>query len=315
MRSHTTPRPRDVKVTQGGPNHAALTARPDRRPIQRCVIEWFAVNARLLPWRDASVTPWGVLVSEIMSQQTPVARVEAPWREWMRRWPSPADLAEASSAEVLRAWGRLGYPRRALRLAETARILAAEHDNRVPNDEVTLLGLPGVGSYTAAAVVAFAYRRRSLVLDTNIRRVLARIDGGQESVPRSETAFERARAAAWLPDDDADCAAWSEAVMELGALVCTAKTPRCETCPVREACAWMASGRPAWEGTPRTGQAWEGTDRQCRGRIMAALRANDRPVPLVDIAWPDSEQVARCAASLVEDGLAHRVGDGLRLGG
>lgn len=279
------------------------------------MIEWFAVNARPLPWRDASVTPWGVLVSEIMSQQTPVARVEGPWREWIRRWPSPADLAEASSAEVLRAWGRLGYPRRALRLAEAARIVAEEHGNRVPDDEEALLALPGVGRYTAAAVLAFAYRRRSLVLDTNIRRVLARLDGGQEVAPRTETASERARATAWLPDDDAGCAAWSAAVMELGALVCTAKSPRCEACPVREVCAWVAGGRPAWEGTARVGQAWEGTDRQCRGRIMAALRANDRPVALVDIAWPDSEQVARCAASLVEDGLAHRVDDGLRLGG
>lgn len=284
-------------------------------PVRRRVIEWFAVNARPLPWRDASVTPWGVLVSEIMSQQTPVARVEAPWREWMRRWPSPADLAGASSAEVLRAWGRLGYPRRALRLAEAARIVAEEYGNRVPDDEEALLALPGVGRYTAAAVMAFAYERRSLVLDTNIRRVLARLDGGQEAAPKSETSPERTRAAAWLPDDDANCAAWSAAVMELGALVCTAKSPRCEACPVREACAWVASGCPAWEGAARTGQAWKGTDRQCRGRIMAALRANDRPVPLVDIAWPDPDQAARCAASLIEDGLAHRVGDGLRLGG
>lgn len=286
----------------------------DRLGVRHAIVAWFADNARPLPWREPGTTPWGILVSEIMSQQTPVARVAAPWRSWLTRWPTPADLAEAGSAEVLRAWGRLGYPRRALRLFQAARVLAEEHGNSVPDDEEALLALPGVGRYTAAAVMAFAFERRSLVLDTNVRRVLARLDGGVEFAPRSETPGERARAREWLPEGDRECAQWSVAVMELGALVCTARSPDCQECPVASQCAWVAAGRPAWDGLPRTGQSWAGTDRQCRGRIMAALRAKDRLPSICDIAWPDQDQLARCADSLVADGLAHRDGDGLRLG-
>ncbi|MDO4783753.1 MAG: A/G-specific adenine glycosylase [Propionibacteriaceae bacterium] len=286
----------------------------DREWVRHAVVVWFAAHERPLPWRRPGTTPWGILVSEIMSQQTPVARVEEPWRQWLARWPTPAGLAAADSAEVLRAWGRLGYPRRALRLAETARILAEEHGNRVPDDEEALLALPGIGRYTAAAVMAFAFGRRSLVLDTNIRRVLARLDGGSEFAPAAETAGERARASAWLPQDDRECAQWSVAVMELGALVCLARSPRCGDCPVASQCAWLAAGRPAWEGPARVAQAWAGTDRQCRGRIMAVLRASDRLVRACDISWPDRDQVSRCADALVADGLAHRDGDGLRLG-
>lgn len=274
---------------------------------------WFAAEARPLPWRAADTTPWGVLVSEIMLQQTPASRVEAPWREWMTRWPTPGDLAAAPVDEVLRAWGRLGYPRRALRLRQSATAIVERHGGVVPEDEAALLALPGIGRYTAAAVLAFAFGRRSLVLDVNIRRVLARYHRGVEHPAAHETAAERREALAFVPDRDADAALWSASAMELGAVVCTARSPRCGDCPVSEGCAWLAAGRPAWQGPARVAQAWEGTDRQCRGRIMAALRATEAAVPLVDIAWPDEAQLRRAASGLVTDGLARQTPEGLRL--
>ncbi|WP_370318115.1 A/G-specific adenine glycosylase [Tessaracoccus sp. OH4464_COT-324] len=285
----------------------------DRQRIRGEVVAWFRDHARPLAWREPGTSPWGVLVSEVMSQQTPVARAEPSWRAWMTRWPTPADLAAVEPAEVLRAWGSLGYPRRALRLASAATALAAQ-GNEVPDDEARLLELPGVGRYTAAAVMAFAFRRRSVVLDTNIRRVLARLAVGEEFPARSETAAERARAEEWLPNDDDRAAAWSEAVMELGAVVCTARSPQCGDCPVRAHCVWLAAGAPAWQGPERRGQAWVGTDRQCRGRIMGALRRAEAGVALPDIAWPDRAQLERCVASLLDDGLAHAADDRLRLG-
>ena len=280
----------------------------------RCLVtDWYAANARPLPWRAPGVNAWGVLVSEVMSQQTPVSRVVGPWQCWMKRWPAPADLARSGTGEVLRAWGRLGYPRRALRLLEAARKLAAR-GNEVPETEQELLELPGVGRYTAAAILAFAFGRRSLVLDTNVRRVLARLADGQARPAPTENAAERTRATAWLPEDDAECAAWSQAAMELGALVCVTGTPACSSCPVREHCRWVANGSPVWDGPTRPVQPWAGTDRQCRGRIMASLRASTQEVLPHDLVWHDPVQLDRCIASLVADGLAHRVGEGIKLG-
>ncbi|WP_240930398.1 A/G-specific adenine glycosylase [Isoptericola sp. BMS4] len=270
------------------------------------VTDWFSGAARDLPWRRPDRTPWQVLVSEVMLQQTPVVRVEPVWREWMRRWPAPADLATAPTAEVLRAWDRLGYPRRALRLADCARAIVERHDGAVPDDEEALRALPGVGEYTAAAVRAFAFGRRAVVVDTNVRRVLARSLGGTALGAPSPTAAERALAAAAVPADDATAARWAAASMELGALVCTARAPRCHACPVADLCAWRAAGHPpdAHAHRRRT-QAWHGTDRQVRGRVMAALRASDAPVPraLLADSGPDPVQVERCLAGLVEDGL------------
>ena len=276
---------------------------------------WFADAARVLPWRSSDVTPWGVLVSEVMLQQTPTARVVPVWEAWMVRWPTPSALAAASPDEVLRAWGRLGYPRRALRLRAAAEAVEERHGGELPEMESDLLALPGVGSYTAAAVLAFAFRRRSLVLDVNVRRVLARIDQGVEHPARSETAGERERGWRFVPDDDEQASLWAAASMELGATVCTARSPKCDPCPVAAHCSWRARGYPAWDGPPRVAQSWEGTDRQCRGRIMAALRGSPSPVPLGDLAWPDDVQLARCTDSLVADGLAVRHGPRLSLPG
>ncbi|WP_370586158.1 A/G-specific adenine glycosylase [Tessaracoccus sp. MC1679] len=281
-------------------------------PLHPRLAAWYVAHARDLPWRAEGVTAWGVLVSEVMCQQTPAARVAPQWVEWMERWPAPSDVATAPTADVLRAWDRLGYPRRALRLQEAARAVVEVHGGEVPCGEADLMALPGVGRYTAAAVRAFGFGLRSLVLDTNIRRVLARIDGGVEFPVAHETAAERRRAWEFVPEDDGEAALWSVSAMELGALVCTAKSPRCEECPVADACAWLAAGRPAWDGPERRVQAWEGTDRQCRGRIMAALRGHGA-VRLADVAWPDGGQLEACAASLVADGLAVRTDVGLTL--
>ena len=273
------------------------------------VLAWFAEHARDLPWRAPDRTPWGVLVSEVMLQQTPVVRVEPAWRAWMARWPTPADLAAAPTGDVLRAWDRLGYPRRALRLQECAREVVARHGGSVPSSEPELLALPGVGAYTAAAVRAFAFGRRSTVLDTNVRRVLARTVAGQALPAPTQTADEVRRADVYVPLDDAEAARWAAASMELGALVCTARAPRCDACPVVDRCAWYAAGRPPDEhAARRRPQGFAGTDRQVRGKVMALLREALGPVPAsaVDAVWPDASQLARCIDGLLADGLVAR---------
>ncbi|WP_084074316.1 A/G-specific adenine glycosylase [Demequina sp. NBRC 110052] len=276
----------------------------------RDVIDWYDREARDLPWRHSDCTPWGVLVSEIMLQQTPVVRVLPVWNEWMARWPSPADLATAEQADAVRAWGRLGYPRRAKRLWECARALADEHDGEVPSDEATLLALPGIGAYTAAAVASFAFARRAVVLDTNVRRVVGRAWGGEPLPALHLTVRERERASALVPEDASDAVRWAAGSMELGALVCTARAPRCDACPLAAECAWLAAGATGLEAAPRRTQPWHGTDRQVRGRIMALLRAASAPVNLSGhAALEDVEpgQLDSCLESLVDDGLVREV--------
>ncbi|HSK26908.1 MAG TPA: A/G-specific adenine glycosylase, partial [Jiangellales bacterium] len=273
--------------------------------------------ARARPWRAPDRTPWGVLVSEVMLQQTPVARVEPVWRAWMARWPVPAALAGDQPAEAIRAWGRLGYPRRALRLYAAAVAVDAEHGGAVPSSYEALRALPGIGDYTAAAVASFAFGQRHAVLDTNVRRVLARAVGGVALPPESPARAEVRRAEALVPADAATAARWAVAVMELGALVCTARSPRCDECPVAGLCAWRAAGSPPYDGPRRRGQAWAGTDRQCRGRLMALLRAASGPVPgrrLAEAWTADPLQRARCLDGLVSDGLVEPLaGDVYRL--
>jgi A/G-specific adenine glycosylase len=284
------------------------------------LLTWYAAEARDLPWRAADRTPWGVLVSEVMLQQTPVARVLPVWQEWLRRWPTPADLAAEPPGEAVRAWGRLGYPRRALRLHRAARQVVERHGGRLPDDLAALRALDGVGTYTAAAVATFAFGRRHAVVDTNVRRVLARaVEGRALPAPALSVAEQRLAERAVPPDDDT-AARWAVAVMELGALVCTARGPACDRCPVADRCAWRLAGAPPYEGPPRRGQAWAGTDRQVRGRLLAVLRAADGPVPrdALHKAVPDGDlrdphQRDRALASLVEDGLLEQVEDGYSL--
>ncbi|WP_430869251.1 A/G-specific adenine glycosylase [Demequina aurantiaca] len=270
------------------------------------VSAWFQAQARDLPWRLEECSPWGVLVSEVMLQQTPVVRVEPVWREWMLRWPTPAALAAAAQADAVRAWGRLGYPRRAQRLWECARAIVSRHEGEVPRAHEDLLALPGVGDYTASAVRAFAFGERAVVLDTNIRRVIGRAWHASALPAAHLTRPEREFAAGLVPADAPAAAAWNAGSMELGALVCTARVARCEECPLSSECAWLAAGKPGLDEAPRRTQAWHGTDRQVRGRILAVLREASAPVNVTGLAvLEDVEpgQLDRCIGSLVEDRL------------
>ncbi|RAM37891.1 A/G-specific adenine glycosylase [Arthrobacter globiformis] len=310
---------------------------PDLTDVHSSLEDWFEAEARDLPWRSPDCPPWGVLVSEIMLQQTPVVRVLPVWEEWLRRWPEPAALAREPAGEAVRAWGRLGYPRRALRLHAAAVAIERDHGGRVPQDYAELLGLPGVGSYTAAAVAAFAFGRRETVVDTNIRRVHARLFSGSALPAPALTAAEMRLAAELLPSDAGGSVRWNASVMELGALVCTARAPKCAACPVRDRCAWLAAGEPPPSYTPK-GQAWHGTDRQVRGGVMAVLRLADAPVPAemfqqapADLGFEAAgigvplaalhrlncapEQLERALAGLLGDGLAELHQGGYRLPG
>ena len=278
--------------------------------VIEAICAWFDANGRDLPWRRPGTSAWGVLVSEVMSQQTPMSRVIGPWHEWMNRWPTPDDLAEEDSGEAVAAWGRLGYPRRALRLHSCAVTIATEHDGVVPNSYDELVALPGIGDYTASAVVSFAFGGRATVLDTNVRRLIARAESGIANCPTSVTRAERVVADALVPDEDARAAKWAVASMELGALVCTARSPQCEVCPIRDSCRWVIDGKP--DNAPaRRGQPWKGTDRQCRGVIMDVVRNSPHgvKVQMALSAWPEPDQASRCLESLLDDGLVHRRGN------
>ena len=266
-------------------------------PLEKPIVNWFKRNKRDLPWR--TTTPWGVMVSEYMLQQTPVNRVLPKWIEWMERWPTPKDLAAATPAQVITAWGRLGYPRRALRLHAAAQIIAEDFNNEVPEDELTLQQLPGIGQYTAAAIAAFAFNQCTLVMDVNIRRVLTRVIDGNEHPKPAPTSRERARRLALLPEKNAHI--WAAATMELGAMVCTSKNPKCELCPVISACNWRKNGYPKSD-LIRKSQDWHGTDRKCRGTIVQALRENESLTEnAIKKLWPDESQIEKALKTLQED--------------
>ena len=281
------------------------------------ILSWYTAHARDLPWRRQGTTPWAIMVSEFMLQQTPVERVRGPWRSWMERWPTPASLAAAPPGEAVRAWGKLGYPRRALRLHQAARMITNDFDGQVPEDRELLRRLPGVGPYTAAAIASFAYGRREIVLDTNVRRVLARLALGQAFPGPTPTSQERALAEELAPRNPQRAARWAIASMELGAAVCRARKPCCDACPVPDFCAWRHAGYPGLDGPRRRRQTYQGSDRQCRGTVLAMLRSSDNPVEdhRLAEAWQDVAQRKRALASLVHDGLVVPVGNGWSLPG
>lgn len=274
------------------------------------LIDWYTRAQRDLPWRRPGVSAWQILVSEFMLQQTPVARVEPIWSAWVARWPTPSATPAAGAAEVLRAWGKLGYPRRAKRLHECATVIANEHDDVVPDDVETLLALPGIGTYTARAVACFAYGRRVPVVDTNVRRVVARAAHGLADAGSPSTR-DLGDVDAMLPHDDS-APRFSVALMEFGATVCTARSPKCGMCPLRR-CAWRSRGFPPGTGPVRRAQKYAGTDRQVRGRLLDVLRGSDIPVTReqLDLAWTtDTAQRDRALDSLLVDGLVEQTADG-----
>lgn len=322
----------------------AETTLAKTEPIRLRLFDWWSRYARDLPWRFGRTTPWGVLVSEVMSQQTQMSRVVPYWTAWMKVWPDAASLAAAPKAEVITAWGRLGYPRRALRLQECARQVASQYADRLPRDYDQLVALPGIGDYTASAVMSFAYGERIAVIDTNIRRVLSRVFLGRESKGGAASREERQLAWQVLPEDEdsevsdhhvngddslgtADpqirsaawreppSARWNQAVMELGATVCVARKPACDICPLAGHCRFLKAGLPGLgAGRTRPRQRFAGTDRQIRGSILQALRqASGAPVSRKDLKslCGDETRLDRCIASLDEDGLLEIGQDGL----
>ncbi|WP_306203868.1 HhH-GPD family protein [Actinoplanes sp. RD1] len=273
-------------------------------------IRWYEENARDLPWRVPGTSAWAVLVSEVMLQQTPVVRVEPAWRSWMTRWPTPADLAQDPPSEAIRMWGRLGYPRRAMRLHACAVAIVERHGGQVPDDLEQLLALPGVGTYTARAVATFAYGQRHPVVDTNVRRVVCRAVEGKPDAGPNTTAADLTATEALLPEAPARAAKASIAFMELGAIVCTARAPRCPECPFEQVCLFRQSGAVVPAGPSRKPQRYAGTDRQVRGLLLEVLRMSTGPVPRqrLDVVWDDEVQRARALAGLVEDGLVEALG-------
>jgi A/G-specific adenine glycosylase len=281
---------------------------------ERAVLAWGEAHLRDLPWRHTR-DPWAILVSEVMAQQTGVDRVVPYYRRFLHRFPTPAACAAAPLGDVLRLWTGLGYNRRAVNLHGCARAVVDDHGGALPHDLAALRALPGVGPYTARAVLAFAFERDVGVVDTNVGRVLARWAGRPLSPDEAQ-----AQADALVPRGRAW--AWNQAVMELGGTVCVRRRPRCVACPVRRRCAWAAAGLAAPD--PANGSAgvgtgqprFEGSDRQGRGRLVEALCHG--PVALADLAivmgWPDDPARAdRVAVGLLDHGLAVRERAVLRL--
>ena len=267
--------------------------------FEKEITSWFKKNKRDLPWRKTDA--WGVLVSEFMLQQTPVNRVLPVYEAWMKRWPTAASLAKATPAEVITAWGRLGYPRRALRLHECAKEITHNFKGKIPESQAELRELPGIGEYTAAAITAFAFEKRSLVLDINIRRLFARLFDGVETPTQSATKVEKSRYEELIPKKDPHL--WAAATMELGAVICTSQSPKCGICPVAHVCTWRSLDYPKSDVVKRR-QSWHGTDRQCRGTIVQALRENEVLTKgQITQLWDVPSQLEKALLTLLDDGL------------
>ncbi len=291
---------------------------PTAHPIAQPIITWYQQSGRQLPWRAEDFTPWGIVVSEFMLQQTQVSRVVPKLNEWLTRWPTPAALAADSPAEAVRAWDRLGYPRRALWLHQAAVEITERHGGQVPSDVDTLLGLKGVGPYTARAIAAFAYAVRTPVVDTNTRRVIARAVDGVAAAGMPNERVDLPAMEALLPEDKTAAQQFNAGIMELGAVVCTARAPQCDRCPISKQCAWLAAGSPANAPEKRPTQAkFDGSDRQMRGQIMAVLRAAPAHVDMekLQALTADYARLGRAIDGLLADGLMELDESGFRLPG
>jgi len=283
---------------------------PDDEFVQ-AVRQWWPSNARDLPWRHTR-DPWAILVSEIMAQQTQVGRVVPSWRQFLERFPTPADAAEAPSGDLVAMWSGLGYNRRAILLHRCAVEITERHRGLVPRELAELLELPGVGPYTARAVLAFAFERDVAVVDTNVGRVLARVQGatlsGQTVQLLADSLVPPGRG--WE---------WNQAILDFGAMICSKKAPGCEICPVREVCGWVGVGDDPAVGSASVStsqSAFFGSDRQGRGRLVSALRSGDvheRDAARV-MGWEDDQaRTQRVVETLISDGLVVRIGASLVL--
>jgi A/G-specific adenine glycosylase len=265
------------------------------------VLAWGVPRLRDLPWRRTR-DAWSVLVSEVMLQQTQVARVIPKWHAFMEAFPTPAACARVPLGDVLRLWQGLGYPRRARNLQAAAKVVVADHGGVLPGGLGELLALPGVGPYTARAVIAFAHEGDAAVVDTNIARVYARHVGRRLTAREVQAAADESLVVGegW---------AWNQALMDLGATVCTARAPRCAECPLRPGCAWRGEGPDPAEGSAGVSgrqTRFDGSDRQARGRLLAALgrgpvRAGDAPTAMA----VEPDRAARLVADLRTEGLIH----------
>jgi A/G-specific adenine glycosylase len=286
------------------PPNAART-----RAFQRALLAWYDATGRDLPWRRTR-DPYAILVSELMLQQTQVARVEEAWVAFLGRFPTVGSLADAPVADVVAAWRGLGYNRRAINLRRAATAIVSDHGGRVPADVAVLETLPGIGPYTARAVATFAFGAEAAPVDVNVARVLARAVAGKP-LGRAEA---QALADALVADvPGGDFASWSHALMDLGARRCTARNPGCGTCPVRERCAWRSGvgdgDDPAASGAVRARRQgrFEGSDRYHRGRVVDALRDGSlaaEQLPTAAGLAADPPRLDRIVAGLVADGLA-----------
>jgi A/G-specific adenine glycosylase len=283
--------------------------------VHERLLTWGAANRRDLPWRRTR-DPWAILVSELMLQQTQAPRVVPKYTAFLRAFPTPAACAAAPAGDVIAAWTGLGYNRRAVSLHRCANAIVGRHGGDVPDDLDALVALPGIGPYTARAVLVFAFERDIGLVDTNAGRFLARAAAGRALGRREAQDLADALVPAgqgWT---------WGQAVFDLGALVCVKRSPRCGECPIVPACAWAGAGWPAPDpvadsaGISRPQAPLAGSDREGRGRLVRALIAG--PVAAGELAdacgWPDDpERAARVGEALVAEGLAERMGGLLAL--
>ena len=301
-RSQTSPArergelPRDTSVDRGSPvDGEGWTA-----AIRLALLAWYRPRPHDYPWRSARPDPYAVLVSEVMLQQTQAARVAPAYVSFLAHFPDVRALSSAGRAEILRAWGGLGYPRRALALREAARAIVRDHGGRVPGDVDELRALPGIGPYTAGAVASIAFGRPVAAVDTNVRRVTARLLHGLEP---DDVPVRRIAADAGAMVDPAAPGEWNQALMDLGRFVCR-PMPRCAACPLAFACRFARDGRAAHPSRRRQ-QPFEGSMRQARGRVLASLRDRGGATleELRERTGMTIERTSAAASELARDGV------------
>ena len=276
--------------------------------IQEDLLSWIAPRLRELPWR-AVRDPWAILVSEVMSQQTGVARVIPKWETFVATYPTPASLAAAPLGDVLRLWQGLGYPRRARNLQSAARVITESHDGRLPDTLEGLLELPGVGPYTARAVLAFAFEADAAVVDTNVARVLARLTGRRLTAREAQDEADRL-----VPEGEAWI--WNQALMDFGAIVCRPQ-PQCDECPLLDRCTWRGRGSDPSVGSAGVSSRqprFEGSDRQARGRLLRRLgEGSVTRSDVAEVMGRDVDTASRLVADLLAEGLIRAEGDSFML--